>query len=263
MRIANVACMLIAVVLSWLLGACATIPGGPTAGLAPSPGQVVERLEARRLSVRTLAMQGEILGQSRQGELSGEQRILGRYPDRLRAEVMGPFDRPVLLLVSDGARLTVLAYGENKAYVGPASRKNVSRFLGLSLTPAEIYALLSGNVPLVPRGQQQVMLSSEQGKALLKVNDKAGLDEGLIFSLGDYTIYEAWLREPTSGLGLTCRFNSFASQTDGRFPRHIELTDSDQRTLTITNDRLQINQPVDDKSFEVQLPPGLEVQELP
>jgi outer membrane lipoprotein-sorting protein len=255
--------MLMAAALAYIMVACATLPG-PAVGVAPGPDQVVERLEARRQAVRSFAMQGELVGHSRQGELSGEHRIVGRFPDRLRAEVMGPFDKPALLLVSDGARLTVLAYGENKAYVGAASRANLGRFLGLALSPAEAYALLTGNVPLAGqiREQGQVMLSSEPGKALLRFNQRAGADEGLIFNLGDHAVSEAWLSRGAGVPGLTCRFNAFVSLPEGRYPRRVELTDTEGRSLNINSDRLTINQIADDKAFEISLPPGLEVQSL-
>jgi len=263
----NVAVMLMAAALAWMLAACATLPGGPTVGLAPGAPQVVERLETRRLAVRSFAMQGEITGRGGQGELAGEMRILGRFPDRLRAEIAGPFDKPVLLMVSDGVRLTVLAYGENKAYLGSASRANLARFLGLALNPAEVYTLLTGSLPVSrldqgQAGQGQVTLSSQPGLALLRLSHRAGVEEGLIFSLGDYAVQEAWLSQGGGGLGLTCRFNSFASLPEGRFPRRVELIDSEQRALTINADKLTINQALDDKVFEVALPPGLEVQNL-
>lgn len=262
----KLATMLMAAALACILGACATVPGGPTIGQPPSASQIVARLEARRMSVRTFAMQGELAGQGPRGELSGEHRIFGRFPDRLRAEIMGPFDKPALLMVSDGLRLTVLAYGEGKAYVGPATRANLARFLGLALTPAEAYTLLTGSVPLPEAGQGQsqgqVQLSSAPGLALLRLGHRSGIEEGLIFGLGDYAVREAWLRQGQGGVGLTCRFDSFISPPEGRFPRRIELSDSEQRNLTINNDKLQINQELDDRLFEVRIPPGLEVQSL-
>lgn len=240
------------------------MPGGPLAGLAPGAAQVVERLEARRQAVRSFSMQGEIMGQNRAGELNGEQRIMGRYPDRLRAEVMGPFGRPALLLLCDGTRMAVLAYGENKAYVGPASRTNLGRFLGLALSPAEAYALLTGSVPLAGQAREngRVLLSSEPGKALLRFNQRAGADEGLIFNLGDHAVSEAWLSQGAGGPGLTCRFDAFLSLPEGRYPRRVELGDGEGRTLSINSDRLTLNQVADDKAFEISLPPGLEVQSL-
>ncbi|MFH1033391.1 MAG: DUF4292 domain-containing protein [Pseudomonadota bacterium] len=257
------ALVLLLAACAWLMGACTTLPGGPVAGQPPSGSQVLERLEARRQAARTFSMQGEIQGQNRAGELNGEQRIMGRYPDRLRAEVMGPFGRPALLLVCDGVRMAVLAYGENKAYRGPASRANVARFLGLALTPAEIYSLLTGSVPLLSGGQGTVQASSQPGRAVLQLKDGAGLEQGVIFSLDDYTVFEAWVSDRGRGGSLHAQFEALTSQAQGRFPKRIRLDDQEGRSLTLDSDQLQINSPLDDQLFEPSLPPGMEVQELP
>lgn len=249
---------------AWLLGACATVPGGPLAGQPPSAGQAVERLEVRRQAARSFSMQGEIQGQNSAGELSGEQRIMGSFPDRLRAEVMGPFGRPALLLLCDGARMAVLAYGENKAYQGPASRANVARFLGLALTPAEVYALLSGSAPLIGLAPQQARLldSSQAGRAVLQV--KSGdLEQGLIFSLDDYAVFESWVSDRAGGNSLSARFEAFSNLAGGRYPRRIKLSDQEGRSLVLDSDQLAINPSLDDKLFEPTLPPGVEVIQLP
>jgi outer membrane lipoprotein-sorting protein len=248
---------------TWLLGACTTLPGGPVAGQLPSGGHVMERLEARRQAVRSFSMQGEIQGQNRAGEINGEQRIMGRYPDRLRAEVMGPFGRPALLLMCDGVRMAVLAYGENKAYRGPASRANVARFLGLSLTPAEIYSLLTGSAPLLAGAQATVQASSQAGRAVLQLRDNARLEQGIIFSLDDYTVFESWVSDRGQGNSLNAKFEALTSQAQGRFPKRIHLADQEGRALTLDGDLLRINPTLDDQLFEPNLPPGMEVQELP
>lgn len=255
--------MILVATCAWLLAACATLPGGPVAGLAPSAAQAVERLEARRQAVRSFNMQGEIQGQNRAGELNGEQRVMGRYPDRLRAEVMGPFGRPALLLLCDGTRMAVLAYGENKAYQGPASRANVARFLGLSLTPAEVYALLSGSVPLIAPQEARVLESSQAGRAVLQMKNADNLEQGLIFSLDDHTVFESWVSDRGGGNSLNARFESFASLAGGRYPRRIKLSDQEGRSLVLDGDQLAINPSLDDQLFEPTLPPGVEVIPLP
>ncbi|MFZ5584751.1 MAG: hypothetical protein ACOZHQ_02365 [Thermodesulfobacteriota bacterium] len=254
--------MLVAASLALMLAACATLPGGPTAGLLPTPTQAQERLEARRLAVSGFSMEGEINAQGPGGEISGEQRILGRFPDRLRAEVMGPFGKPALLFICDGARMAVLAYGENKGYVGPATRGNVARFLGLALTPAEVYTLLTGSVPLIPNAQARVYASSAPGQALLELDDGAGTRQGLIFSLGDYAVQQAWVSGP-KGETLNGRFESFISQDGERRPRRVVLTAGDNRMLTLMNDEVRVNPALDEALFEPVLPSGVETQELP
>ena len=259
--------MIILGALSGLLAACATLPQPPRVGPLPTGQQVIERLEARRLAVRGFEIQGEIQVVTPDDELFGDHLIHGVFPNRLRAEVLGPFGRPILRLVSNGVRLVVLDYRENQAFVGAASRGNISRFLGLSLSPAEIYALLTGNVPLMPHKRAQVVFAPEAGQAQLNLlNAKGAVSQGVVFNLSDFAVSRSWLRERTGrqrpGTALKCLFNSFVQSGPESYPQTIEISDRDQRRITLTNDKVEFNRPVDGALFEMEIPPGVEIREL-
>ena len=253
--------------LSCLLAACATLPQGPWVGALPAGDQAIERLEARRLAVRSFVMQGTIQVKTPEGEIHGDHLINGVFPDRLRADVLGPFGQPVLSLLSTGSRLIVLDYRENQAFVGPPSRQNVARFLGLALSPAEIYTILSGSVPLLPHEKAQVAPVPEPGRAQLKLLGAGGaVSQALVFSLSDFAVRRAWLEEWTGrdrpGANLECLFDSFVSQGQGNYPRNIEVKDHNQRRIALASDQLTLNQPVDGALFEMAIPAGIQVREL-
>ena len=255
--------MMLTAVIAWLLTACATLPQPSTVGVLPDAVQVHQRLESRRQAVRGFMMQGEIVARGPGGEVSGEHRLLGMYPDRLRAEIDGPFGKPALLLICDGVRLAVLNHGEGKGYLGPATRTNLARFLGLMLTPAEIFTLLGGSTPLLPEAGGQVFASSVPDQAVLNLQDGAGLKQGVIFSPGDYAVHQAWLSDRDGG-EISAQFGNFVNLPAGRFPRRMLLTAGEGRELTLLNDSLTINPPgLDPARFEPVLPPGVEALELP
>ncbi len=254
--------MLITAAIAWLLAACVALPPASELGSTPEAAQVYQRLEARRQVVRGYAMQGEIVARGPGGEVSGEHRVWGMYPDRLRAEVSGPFGKPALLLICDGVRLAVLDYGQGRGYLGPASRANLSRFLGLMLTPTEIYTLLGGSAPLLPLDGGQAFASSTPGQAVLNLQDGAGLKQGVIFGLGDYAVHQAWLNDREGG-EISAQFGNFVTLPAGRFPRRMLLTAGQDRELTLVNDSLAINPALDPARFEPVLPPGVEAQALP
>lgn len=253
--------------LSCLLAACATLPRSPYLGPLPSSQQVIERLEARRLAVRSVEIQGEIQVVTPDDELFGDHLIHGVFPDRLRVEMMGPFGRPVLRLVSNGVRLVVLDYRENLAFVGAASSRNISRFLGLSLSPAEIYALLTGSVPLLPHKRALVEPAPEPGQAQLKLLSAGGaVSQGVVFNLSNFAVRRSWLRERPGharpGPALECLFSSFVQSGPESYPQTIEISDHDKRRITLTNDKVEFNRPVDGALFEMEIPPGVEIREL-
>ncbi len=256
--------MLLVAALVYWLGACATIPLGPTTGVLPSGTQAVERLEARRRAVHSFVLQGEIHLKGPGGELYGDQLIQGAYPDRLRAQVLGPFGKPLLSMTCDGRRLTVLDYRGNRAFRGPASRRNLGRFLGLELSPAEVYALLTGSIPLVGATRPRVSPHAAPGRALLNLLEFGGsLEISLVFSLEDYRVEEAVLRQWPGRRELNARFSSFTRAGPGVYPGRLTLWDQDDRLVEITSDRLILNQPLDPDVFRLDLPPGIKLEPLP
>ncbi|MCB2185746.1 MAG: DUF4292 domain-containing protein [Deltaproteobacteria bacterium] len=249
--------------LCYLLGACGPLPGGVQIGRPPEVAQVKASLEARRLAVQNFVMQGEVQIESPEGEMIGDHLIRGAYPDRLRAEIMGPFGRPLLLLVHDAGRLTVIAYRENRVYVGPASRRNLARFLGLALEPTQVYALLTGSAPYLAGSVEEVSMAAPGQVRLTLAEPALGIKETLVANLTNYAVREAWLAQRDGGYSLTCQFSDFMPFLSWAYPRTLSVEDGEDRKLKLINDTLTLNGPLDGRVFEVSPPAGLEVRWLP
>lgn len=257
--------MLLALALSMALASCVRSPGGPAVGPLPGAPVVEQRLQARRLAVKSFIMSGQVEVVASQGELHGDHVILGAFPDRLRAEVVGPFGQPLLRVVTDGARLTVLAFRENRAYQGPASRANLARFLGLALSPAEVYAVLAGGPPLLPaEAKASVMPTSLDGQAMLKLVDPGGrVAQELIFALSDYAVQRAWLQEASGRWGLELEYGQMQPALASRYPRYVKVVDQEGRLLVLDNDQVELNSRLDLALFRGEVPAGMEVHRLP
>ena len=235
----------------------------------------MERMEARRRVVRSFLMQGEIQVRTPTQELFGDHLIQGQYPNRLRAEILGPFGRPILTLVCDGLTLTALDYQENRAFRGPPSRANLERFLGLALSPEEIYALLIGCPPLLANAQGEMSQAPQDGQALLKLLGPGGvLIQGLVFGLPDFAVSRFWLRqaEPASGSStgstgsdvlMEGSFSEMSRSETGDYPLRVALEDGQGRQAELINQELKLNLKLDGSVFELALPPGFTVSGLP
>lgn len=260
-----IGCVLLAATLALGLTSCVHLPGGPTAGLLPVAQEVRARLLARQQAVSSLVLSGEVEMVAPQGTLNGDHLIMGLAPESIRAEVMGPFGQPLLRVITDGQKLAVLSYRENRAYVGRASRDNLARFLGLALSSREIYALLAGSVPLLPSTARAEVLpsDSEKGKALLRLVEEGGqVAEGVVFDATDYAVQRAWLESRNHGPNLNLSFGRFQEALGSRYPGQIKATDGQGRSLLLISHEMKLNQKVDASLFQVSVPPGLEVVEL-
>ncbi|WP_338606610.1 LolA family protein [Desulfoferula mesophila] len=260
-----ISCMLLVAALALGLTSCVHLPGGPTASLLPVAQEVRARLQARQQAVSSFVLSGEVELAAPQGTLNGDHLIMGLAPNRIRAEIMGPFGQPLLRVITDGQKMAVLSYRENRAYMGRASRENLARFLGLALSSSEIYALLTGSVPLLPSTAQAEVIpsDSEKGMALLHLVEPGGqVAEGVVFDPGDYAIRRAWLESRDRGPNLDMSFDRFQEALGSRYPTQIKATDGQDRSLLLISHEMKLNQKVDASLFQVAVPPGLEVVEL-
>jgi hypothetical protein len=250
--------------LGCLLPSCATIPQSPVIGRLPEPEFVVERLEARRLDVRSFQLQGQVDIESRGEELLGDHLIVGQYPDSLRADILGPFGRPQMSLALKGGELTVLVFSENRAFRGPASPNNLGRFLGVGLDAAALYDLLTGSPPLIKFKQAQLVTTADSAVAQLKlVDDSGSLGQVVEVHLGDYTVNQTWLRSMDGPTRLSCVYDNFRATSLGRYPSRIELSDNQQRRVSLINDDIKLNPLVDQSLFELSVPTAMPLEPLP
>lgn len=253
------------IAIVWLMSGCATTNIGLTVGQLPSPEQAVARLEQRQANVRSFVMQGSLSARTADGgSLSGDHVIYGAYPNRLRADVLGPFGQPVLRMIADGDKLSVLSFDENRIYLGRATRENVARFLGVSLSSDEIFTILSGSVPLLRAdNQRELEPGQEAGTAVLRIIDgPSQVIETVQFHFADYSVTQGRLRQQGGAYSYLCRFGDFLRAGPWRYPRVVEIESIDGRALSLENDDLRINQPVDGKVFEAPTPKGVEVRWL-
>ncbi len=256
---------LLALLLVFTLTSCVLPPHGPVVGQGPAPPTARQGMEARRQAVNSFVMSGEIEVRAPQGELNGDHVVMGQAPDRLRAEVLGPFGQPLLRVVINGQRMCVLAYRENRAYVGAASRANLARFLGLNLSPSEVFAVLAGAPPLLPpTATAEVSPVEGSGDFLLRlVEPGRSLSQGLVFAPADFAVKRAWLEDATGRVELELTYSHLQKALTSRYPRQLQASDGQGRTLRISNDQLELNQKPDPALFEINVPPGLAVTPLP
>ncbi|ADK85260.1 hypothetical protein Deba_1895 [Desulfarculus baarsii DSM 2075] len=252
------------IAMVWLMSGCATTIDGPTMGELPSPQQAVARLQERQANVRSFVMQGSLSARTAEGrDLSGDHVIYGVYPDRLRADVLGPFGQPVLRMIADGNKLSVLSFDENRLYLGRATRQNVAAFLGVNLSPDEVFTILGGGVPFLRSDNLQETAPAQPGAAMLTITDgPARIVETVEFDLADYSIRQGRLRQHEGPYNFLCRFDKFTTGGPWRYPRTVEIESADGRALALENDELLINEPVDGKVFEAPTPKGIEVRWL-
>jgi outer membrane lipoprotein-sorting protein len=129
-----------------LVAGCAASAPRPQAELPDDVRRLVALLVLRRDQIADVRTRVEIT--LRRG--ASTQRFAGallvRTPDAVRFEALSPFGPPFLLVTVADGTLTTYSVADHRALVGPATAATTSRWLGLSLDPADLVGLLLGRV---------------------------------------------------------------------------------------------------------------------
>ncbi|MBI3090919.1 MAG: hypothetical protein HYY96_09655 [Candidatus Tectomicrobia bacterium] len=143
---------LLAASLLSALGGCALLP--PEAPRPAPPlalygaDELVAILERRARLVRDLRGVAHLTLELGTQRFQAKQAVLIRLPAMLRIETLGLFGQSMFLFTSDSRELRIFYPRERKYYLAQATRKNLSRLLGLSLSITSLATLSSGGVPL-------------------------------------------------------------------------------------------------------------------
>lgn len=110
--------------------------------------ELVASMERRARLVRDLRAVAHLTLEIGTQRFEAKQAVLIRHPAMLRFETLGLFGQSMFLFTSDSHYLRIFYPRERKYYLAQATKKNLSRLLGLSLSIASLATLSSGGVPL-------------------------------------------------------------------------------------------------------------------
>ena len=124
-----------------------TDPGAPFPDFAAVHAQVSRACSGIRTLTAELSMSGR----------AGEQRLRGRVhagferPAAMRLEGVAPFGPPAFILVSRGGDATLLLPRDERVVRGAKPEDILGALTGVSLSPADLQAALTGCVEPMPR----------------------------------------------------------------------------------------------------------------
>lgn len=237
------------------LAGCASVAPLAPATALPAAAVLLERLDQSRLAVETMKGLARVEVESPRGSQSFTQVLLLQRPDRIRAEVLGLFGQPALVLVSDGQQMSVALPAAGQYYRGAASADNLLRFTGLPMAPAQLVTLLLGAQQLPPFTLATVVATAEGVE--LHLQNQADTQifrfdaQQRLLGASYWQHGEAWLQLgyddfDAAGIARTRSFVLPRAAFSARL-RFSELT---------------INQPLAAERFVLALPAGVAVQSL-
>ena len=226
---------------------------------------LIKRLEQKRLSIKSIAVKGGAHVVTPEDNLFGDHMIIAQAPGQLRAEVFGPFGQPALVVVCNGVFLTIMDYQNNRAFKGAASKENMSKFLGLELSPPEIYATLIGSPSLQDAANPQ-SVTRENGSILLKAQppDKPGW---MYLQLEPKTelVQRVWYssdeeKQTWQKADMRVIYRQFSNENYPiRVPLQLEFEDKSGRELELQHNEVRINPELPEDIFNLEIPEGIKI----
>lgn len=224
------------------VAACAPArPALPTGAGTPFPGyeaayaEAVSDCRSARALLAELGLSGRSGGQRLRGSISAGIKA----PSAIRLEGVA-FGRPIFILASGGAEATLLLVRENRVVRGAPPAAILEALTGVALTPPELLAMVAGcglgaSVPVNGRAfnEQWAAVDTENGTTYLRRFD------------GRWRVGGAVRGQ------LQVLYGEFASS----LPAIVHVRAGSVADITLRVSQLEINAPIDDRAFEVNVPP--------
>ena len=234
---------------------------GCAGGRVASPGATYDSPGTALRELAASAVKGTITATARIEIFSHGERyplkaaMMMRIPADLRLESIPLFGTPDFFLSIEGDELRVFLPGKGSFYSGPATRRNIARFLYLPLPAAEIVGILMGRLPAEWEGSNNVR--GEQEEEYYRIDRyQAGKKIGSVWidPVGDLLIR---VRAFTEGeeIAYTADFSDHARMGKGFLPHRLTIS-SDGVSLALRYTDMGLHQD-DGASFALPIPEGI------
>ncbi|MGZ3461596.1 MAG: DUF4292 domain-containing protein [Archangium sp.] len=249
-----------AIFLALLCSGCPTkrIDFGPN-------GQITRAEELFRLTsaaqsrVATLQGDGKLRVESPQGSGTVSVYLAVCRPGLLRVEMFDFFNRPIAVLVTDGQRFGLFQAQENKFYQGPATPRNLSRFLPVALPSEELVSVMLGQVPFIPAERMTLSLDEKERTYVLTLH-RGEVSQVLHIHPKYLQVVRSEVRgAPAYGL----EYDHFKERGELVFPHEVKLLASTADTsLGLRYTDVTLNESPDLTLFDLSAPEGVPVVDV-
>lgn len=222
-----------------------------SSGLDPAP--LVAALESQFASIEATKRIFDVVLVEGRRRFHGDGVVQYRAePRRLRADIFGPHDTPILRITLVGEELTVFLLREGEVLTGTLGDPRFAEMAGeRALASPEILGAILGVYDVAPLVDGAELLAAEgtNGERVLYVIKQGVVHAFTLRGVGEDSRLVEYRQGREGRLGVRVRFDDFAS-VDGRWsPRHVVLRDYvRERSLVVDVTREHEDVPADPTS---------------
>jgi outer membrane biogenesis lipoprotein LolB len=180
--------------------------------------------------------------------------LAAKKPDSIRVEALNPVGDPALILVASRGTFMMLNLRDNLFQQGPATPRNLSRFLPTPLRAEELVALVLGAIPELPDGQPTDVRREGDGYLLTLQSPQ---DQELLTLGPDLRVWKAQRKAWSATL------DKYSDESGQPLPLaiHIDIP-SAQTSVDLSLRNADTTAPVSPGAFVLAAPQGARVEEV-
>lgn len=186
--------------------------------------------------------------------------LFAEKPDKLRSEVLSPFGLPLVMLATDGERLSVYDLRERKFYRGPASNRNIQALLQIPLRIEDLVPVLLYQVPVMAYERHSLQVEDDSRYRLSLVGEGERRQD-VFFDPALQLVGSEYLVD--GEVVLRIAYGKFKDSAAG-FPHAIDLEmPLFQSSVSVAFSDVQSNVEIPPERFRLSAPDGVTVSPFP
>lgn len=226
---------------------------GPS-GEVTDPEVLLRSLKQRSGTLYSLVGGGNLSLKSPHGGGSAGLNVAVQRPAKLRAEVLGFFNSPVVLLATDGERMEISRTDKGTFSEGHATARSLSRVVEVAMEPQDLVSLLFGDPPILPSGSPSGLRVDADRRAYALTLVSGERTEVIYQDLETLLPVGAEVDGPD---GWRAEFADPQTHGDATIPGRVVLSSSNGNIeLKLTYRKVRVNIVLQDDLFELTPPKG-------
>lgn len=217
-------------------------------------------MTARDAAIKSLTGQLKLEAWQDGERIKLRQLFAVQAPDKLRIDLLSPFEQPLVTLTSDGRTLSIYDLEKKRFSRGQASNANLARLLPVRLAPDSLAALLRGTLPIIAHDSATVSWDGAHGWYQLDLVGK-GRRQRVHFEPTQFRVTEAreWLGDR---LVYRAQLAQWRGDGDTALPGRMRLTAPGDVRVDAAVVDAQVNVDLPAEAFQLEPPAGIPIEPL-
>jgi outer membrane lipoprotein-sorting protein len=233
-------------------------------GKTPTPEELITKSQSYASSVTSVIGEAKVdyfdRNAGADGRIKGKTLFLIERPEKLRFDVLTPFDSPIATLVSDGKCLSLLDLSQQVFVQGEPNPENIERLFQLAVNDEDIVKALLGETPILQDPEKQSVEFS-RGEWVLTMT-KQGQVQELRFDSESFELRSSMLKQNgVITFKITYEGYEKVEGTKATLPRVIFFEKPAEKSdlkIKVVGD-LEINTPISPEAMTLTPPNGVQI----